>query len=245
MRLRHGRNVTCSKECQYKSVALKNSKSSEYTCSVCGTKFSRPPSQVKSKHEGIYCSRECHYQGRSIGLTSRVVTRPYNLVAEYDHTAASLKAWVTRRLLGKDRHSEATKERLREATIRYISRHHTNAHVSRLEDKVAEELTRMGLTFIRQFKIRDPKTGRYVAIADFYFASVKSILEVNGTYWHADPRTYPNGPVTESQTKCVTNYARKVTALKSLGIPLAEVWEADLRKSFVDALRCSLNTIGL
>jgi hypothetical protein len=37
---------------------------------------------MKSKHAGVYCSRPCHYAGRSRGLTSREVTRPYTYTPE-------------------------------------------------------------------------------------------------------------------------------------------------------------------
>lgn len=52
------------------------------TCSTCGKGITRTPSQMKSKHPGVYCSRACHYAGRSLGLTRRIVTRPYNFTPE-------------------------------------------------------------------------------------------------------------------------------------------------------------------
>lgn len=245
VRLSHGRETTCSRACSYQLRASGMSKRSEVICSVCGAKFERRPSGIKSKHEGIYCSRECHYAGRRLGLTGRVISRPYNLVAEYDRSAALLKAWRTRRACGKDRHSEATRERLRQATIRHISRKASGCHVSELENKVAQELARQRFIFERQFAVRDPSSGRYVAVADFYFPAIPAILEVNGTFWHADPRIYPDGPIFPSQKRTLVRYARKVEALKKLRIPLAEVWEADLDENFVDALRKSLRGLGI
>lgn len=167
VRLRHGRQTTCSRECSYKLRANKIANSTKMTCSTCGNEFFRPPSQVKSQHEGIYCSRKCHYAGRALGLTRRLVINPYVYVTECDRTASALKAWETRRNLGKDRHSEATKERLRQTTIRHVSRVAKVAHVSKLEDKVSQELTVIGVNYIRQYAVRSPVTGRYVGIVDF------------------------------------------------------------------------------
>lgn len=68
-------------------------------------------------------------------------------------------------------------------------------------------------------------------------------LEVNRTYWHCDPRYYPDGPINDSQIRTTTNYAKKIIALKELHMPLIEVWEADLRKNFIDTLRNALGGI--
>jgi G:T-mismatch repair DNA endonuclease (very short patch repair protein) len=219
--------------------AAKLTDRSEIICPTCGKQFSRSPSQIKSKHEGVYCSRECHYAGRASGLTKRIVTAPYRLVSDYDRSAASRKTWQTRRNAGKDRHSEATKERLRQATIAHISRNAEGLHVSELENKVAEELTRMGIAFTRQRPIRDPRTGRFVGVVDFWIDD-RIALEINGTFWHADPRLFPGGPAFSSQRRTCERYARKVAALNRLGVPLVEAWEADLEQGFVDTLRNAL-----
>jgi len=45
----------------------------------------RSPAQVKSRF--VFCSRECHYRGRSMGLVCRIVTQPYTVTDE------GRKAW--------------------------------------------------------------------------------------------------------------------------------------------------------
>jgi len=239
VRLRHGRQTTCSRECSYKLRAAKLANGRQFVCPICGKKFYRSPSEIKSKHQGIYCSPQCHYAGRSIGLTKRIVVKPYILVSEYDRHAAGLKAWRTRRRLGHDKHSEATKERLRQATIKYIAHNVNGYHVSALENRVAQELTRFDIPYIRQFPIRNPQTGRYVAVIDFLIDD-KIALEVNGTFWHADPRFYPDGPIFDTQKRTANRYAVKSAILKSLGLPLIEVWESDLEQNFTKALRGAL-----
>lgn len=179
-----------------------------------------------------------------VGLTKRIVSRKYNLVSDYDRRAACLKAWQTRRREGTDKHTEETRERMRQAAIRYISEHSSGVHVSGLEDRVAEELTRSGVPFLRQAAIRNPKDGRYVAVVDFLLSGTVA-MEVNGTFWHADPRFFPNGPVFPSQHRTADRYTRKVEALQILGIPLIEVWEDDLNRSMEDTLRTALQQFGL
>ncbi len=48
-----------------------------FSCPTCGKSFTRHQSLLRSKHGSVFCSRACHYEGRSLGLTKRVVTKPY------------------------------------------------------------------------------------------------------------------------------------------------------------------------
>ncbi len=83
-RLRHGRQTTCSRTCSYTLRAGKLSKIRTYQCAVCGHEVLRSPAQVKSRF--VFCSRKCHYLGRSLGFVSRVVKQSYN-VSEEGRTA--------------------------------------------------------------------------------------------------------------------------------------------------------------
>jgi len=80
VRLKHNRNTTCSRECSYKFRAKKLNKTKAFNCAVCGTTVLRSPSQVKSKL--VFCSPECHYRGRELGLVTRVVKNPYKISEE-------------------------------------------------------------------------------------------------------------------------------------------------------------------
>ena len=90
-RLKHGRQTTCSRKCSYDVRAAKKrtaqrvegvrvaSPICEIKCSMCGERFTRRENKRKSKHGAEYCSRKCHYAGRSAGLTKRVVSDPYTI----------------------------------------------------------------------------------------------------------------------------------------------------------------------
>lgn len=106
-------------------------------------------------------------------------------------------------------------------------------HVSKLEDTVADELARRGIQFYRQVPLRGPD-GRYIGVLDFVVNGVA--LEVNGTFWHTDPRVYPNGPTYAVQRRNHSRYERKRMALKEQDILLVELWELDVRKSLSDAV---------
>jgi 5-methylcytosine-specific restriction endonuclease McrA len=77
VRLKHGRETTCSRDCSYKLRATSRNKSKTYNCAVCGKEVLRSPAQVKSRF--VFCSRDCHYRGRSMGFVQRIVKQPYNV----------------------------------------------------------------------------------------------------------------------------------------------------------------------
>ncbi len=79
-RLKHGRQTTCSRKCSYKFRAAKLNKTRLYYCAVCNNKVYRSPAQVKSTF--IFCSPQCHYNARSLGLVKRVVNNPYKISEE-------------------------------------------------------------------------------------------------------------------------------------------------------------------
>lgn len=232
-----GRGVTCSWACSYRYRAERKRRSVELVCSTCGATVTRSPAQIKSKHPGVYCSRACHYAGRTAGLTLRVVDQPYNLVAIVDRKALAAKAWATRRRLGKDHHTEETKARLREATARSIALRTDT--VSKLEDVVAEVLDAAGIANVRQVAIRGD-LGRFIAVVDFWLPDLGIFLEVNGTFWHTDPRTYPNGPIHDIQRRNAAAWDRKVRAIDALGIPLVIAWETDIRNNPAQAIETAL-----
>ena len=155
-------------------------------------------------------------------------------------------------------HSEATKKKIRAAQkrqfsdpkMRELASHNQClylaknlvANVSGVEDRVASEMDRKGIPYQRQVPIRNPKNGRYGACVDFLVKGVA--VEVNGTYWHSDPRVYPDGPIFVSQKRTASNYQKKTKLLRLLGIRLVEVWEIDIDKDISRAVGKAMRDIG-
>lgn len=82
-RLALGKQTTCSRKCSYALRASVMGESAIVSCPVCETKFNVAPSKAAlAKHGVNFCSRKCHYKGRTLGFTKRVVTRPYVYTAE-------------------------------------------------------------------------------------------------------------------------------------------------------------------
>lgn len=69
-RIKHGRGIHCSRECQYAANRVKLKKPKvKLTCVGCGDEFERVPSSMtKSAGSGKYCTRECrdkHWVGEN------------------------------------------------------------------------------------------------------------------------------------------------------------------------------------
>ena len=239
VRLRHGRQTTCSRACSYALRANKLEKGKTFECPVCEVEFTRRPSQIKSKHGAIFCSAACMYKGRTLGLTPRIVDKPYVRVAPINYEAIA-RAHATRRARNNYGHTDDTRARLSEATTRAIAEGRISP-VSKLEDEVAVVLDGLGVSYARQVPVRGA-AGRFVACVDFMLSDGRA-LEVNGTFWHADPRVYPGGPEFPAQVRTAERWDRKVAALAALGIPVVVVWEKDLRDDFAEALRVALASV--
>lgn len=77
VRLKWGREKTCSRKCSYLLRAQKLTKSIQLTCPVCNKGFARTPSQLEHIKYVSVCSLECLYKGRSLGIIKREVKTPY------------------------------------------------------------------------------------------------------------------------------------------------------------------------
>lgn len=108
----------------------------------------------------------------------------------------------------------------------------TRRFVSECEVSVGAELHRLHIETKPQYQIAvraaHGMRARGLSI-DYWLPEFRAALEVNGTYWHCDPRTYPDGPVNRTQKNNLSRYREKQVHLANLGIPLIEVWEMDIK----------------
>lgn len=78
-RLKHGRQLTCSRECTFNLRRAKTEASKEKSdCPVCGKTFI-PKTLSNKTAQARYCSQDCAYKGRTLGFTKRVLTKPYDI----------------------------------------------------------------------------------------------------------------------------------------------------------------------
>jgi len=108
-----------------------------------------------------------------------------------------------------------------------------------MEQRVAPILDKLDITHQPQYRIRGDD-GRFAAVVDYYLPDLNTALEFNGTFWHSDPRVYPNGPQHASQKRTEEKYQRKLKCLAAQGISVVEVWEIDFKDNPEKSVRCAL-----
>ena len=107
-----------------------------------------------------------------------------------------------------------------------VSTHHPQFGTSKLEEKFAKEfLERLGVKYIYQFEAKD--IGRFY---DFRVVD-GPIIEIQGSYWHGDPRLYEEKDLnkTQKKTQRVDEYKKKWALMH--GIPIYYVWEKDINEN--------------
>ena len=98
---------------------------------------------------------------------------------------------------------------------------------SKLEQDFAKDfLDKLGVDYIWQFEARD--IGRFF---DYYLPTHNLIIEVDGGYYHVDPRV-----VNEDKLNPMQKHNKTVDALKDKwalmhGIPVMRIWEKDIREN--------------
>jgi very-short-patch-repair endonuclease len=112
---------------------------------------------------------------------------------------------------------------------------------SKLEEDFAKEfLDKLGVKYIYQFEARS--IGRYY---DFYLPNHNLIIEVDGDYWHSNPKFYNNDSLTPTQKKNKrVDEAKNRWALMN-GIPILRIWENDIRKNPTSVMQMLKETLNI
>jgi G:T-mismatch repair DNA endonuclease (very short patch repair protein) len=96
---------------------------------------------------------------------------------------------------------------------------------NRLEAKLARRLDEAGVDYQWQFRL-----GRFVY--DFLLPG-RRLVEVHGTYWHADPRFHPDDSLTPAQRRNRVHDLRKRMHAADQGYRYVPVWEHDIEQGTV------------
>lgn len=87
----------------------------------------------------------------------------------------------------------------------------------------------------RQFRI-----GWYVV--DAYLPESRTVIEVQGDYWHGNPAVYPGAPIDKRMAQGMARDKRRFSYLRKHGYTVIEFWEKDIKERGAAAL---LEEIGL
>jgi very-short-patch-repair endonuclease len=91
------------------------------------------------------------------------------------------------------------------------------------EKQFKKILTELKVTF-------EPQKVVGTKIYDFYIPSINMLVEIDGCYFHANPKKYENP--NKMQKKNIENDKFKDTLALGLGYKLERVWESDLKENY-------------
>ena len=112
-------------------------------------------------------------------------------------------------------------------TTRKTVRVHPKFGTSKLEEDFARYfLDKLKVRYVYQFEAKD--IGRFY---DFYLPDVNLIIEIDGSYFHSDPRLVKeeNMNPMQKRNKRVDEYKDRWALMH--GIPLIRFWEKDIREN--------------
>lgn len=138
-------------------------------------------------------------------------------------------------------HSKETKDLLRKKTCESWVKGVFNRKTS-IEQKVEDFLKTLSLTepFVFQYQID------YFTV-DFSFPTSKIAIECHGSFFHCDPRLYPNGPICAVQRRNFgRDRAKRKWCVDRMGWIVIELWETEINdNTFKDILKCKLLELNL
>lgn len=92
-------------------------------------------------------------------------------------------------------------------------------------------LDKLGIAYESQKKLFTGSRysdGRREHLKPDFVINQKLIIEVQGDYWHCNPRKYPNGPQDNIQEECVARDAKKLSWYASNGYEVLLIWQDEL-----------------
>lgn len=106
-------------------------------------------------------------------------------------------------------------------------RKHPEYGTSKLEERFAKKfLDKLGVEYQTQFKAES--IGRYY---DFYIPSANLLVEIDGSYWHTDPRLFEGKELTPTQKRNKQVDKDKDKWAVEHKIPLLRIWEKDINET--------------
>lgn len=122
------------------------------------------------------------------------------------------------------KHSEAARKKMSESTIRRMKNGDFKHTITKPHIKMCSILTELDISYEEEYNI-----GHW--LFDIYIPEYNLLIEVDGDYFHSNPKIYPNGPQTKTQK---INYARDISknnfCIKN-NLTLLRFWECDILQS--------------
>tara|TARA_R110000782_G_scaffold120113_1_gene210981 strand:- start:1147 stop:1974 length:828 start_codon:yes stop_codon:yes gene_type:complete len=133
-------------------------------------------------------------------------------------------------------HSQATKDKMSNTAMDNLLKSGKTRR-SGLEIGFEDVLEELGLIFTHSFYVPSIKK-----IYDFYLPEYKILIEVDGDFWHCNPKKY-NEPVCKSQEINLINDEFKTKWAKDNGYKLLRFWEEDINNNINSVKQTLLENI--
>lgn len=115
-----------------------------------------------------------------------------------------------------------TKQKRREKALLQIQNQHGFYKDTKPELKMKEILTELNIPFEHQFKLRNH-------LFDFHILNTNILIEVDGDYWHSNPKIYSK--LNKTQQKQKERDIKHSTIVKTNNFILLRFWESDILKN--------------
>lgn len=119
--------------------------------------------------------------------------------------------------------------RFRKLTIKRLKNNEFPFLDTKIEKIMANELMKKNILFIKQFNINNK------FVCDFAIPYLKIIIECDGDYWHANPKTYSPKKLTFDQKRNIQRDNFKNLFLSKKGWIILRFFESDIKK---DTKKC-------
>lgn len=122
--------------------------------------------------------------------------------------------------------SEETREKMSNSAIQRILANPESYHTSELEKRFKVVLDILDIEYQHFFFAKQINK-----IFDFYLPKYNILIEVDGDFYHCNPKLYNNGPVCKTQEINIKNDKLKNEWAQSNGYKLLRFWENDINNN--------------
>lgn len=109
--------------------------------------------------------------------------------------------------------------------------------ISQFEKDVAKILDDLGILYNQQFSVKGTLEGRKRWFSADFKLNENILLECFGTFYHCDPRKYPDGPVSGLQAVHSERDVDRLKAYREAGYECIVLWEQDFKDEGIEAVK--------
>jgi len=156
-------------------------------------------------------------------IVNRIAKKITGLKASEDTRKKQSQSAKKRKVHGHTghKHSEETKNKIRQTTLQQIKDGVFSQLRSKPQRIVAQILDDLHVSYIEE-----KQEGKFVF--DFFVPMVGLYIEVDGDYFHSNPKFYPEGPETKTQRVNWFRDIKKDDYSRKQGLRVARFWEDNI-----------------